>query len=56
MSDDKLIDFSEARARRRHDLNDKRLEQMRQAFEQALPLSKGNAPRKKKGKSSPKKR
>ncbi len=51
-NDGKLIDFSSEREKRIHDLKDKRLEQMRQAFEQALPLGKG----KKKSKSKPKKR
>lgn len=51
-SDEKLIDFCAERAKRIHDLNDKRLEEMRKTFEQVLPL--GNA--KKKGKRSPKKR
>ncbi|MDE1164129.1 MAG: hypothetical protein PW845_01810 [Pseudomonas sp.] len=50
--DDKLIDFSAERAKRIHDLNDKRLNEVRQAFEQAMPLGKG----KKKGKGKPKKR
>lgn len=48
----KLIDFTQERGKRIHDLNDKRLDEMRQAFEQALPLGK---PRKK-GKTKPKKR
>ena len=39
-SDEKLIDFSAERARRIHDLNDKRLEEMRKTFEQVLPLGK----------------
>jgi hypothetical protein len=53
MSDDeKLVDLSAERARRVHDLNDKRLNEVRQAFEQAMPLGKG----KKKAKSKPKKR
>ncbi|MGE4407150.1 hypothetical protein [Pseudomonas sp.] len=47
-SDEKLIDFSAERSKRIHDLNDKRLDEMRQAFEQALPLGK---PKKGKGKS-----
>ena len=51
-SDEKLIDFSAERAKRIHDLNDKRLEEMRKTFEQALPLGKA----KKKGKRSPEKR
>ena len=51
-TDDKLIDFSAERAKRVHDLNDKRLDEMRKAFEQVLPLGKS----KKKGKRAPKKR
>lgn len=50
-SDDKLIDFSAERSKRIHDLNDKRLDEMRQAFEQALPLGKA-----KKKPKKPKKR
>ncbi|EXF45199.1 hypothetical protein BAY1663_02411 [Pseudomonas sp. BAY1663] len=51
-SDEKLIDFNAERSKRIHDLNDKRLDEMRQAFEQALPLGKP----KKKGKGKSKKR
>lgn len=51
MSDNNLIDFTSERSKRVHDLNEKRLNEMRQAFEQALPLAKP----KKKGKSKPKK-
>ncbi|WP_313240565.1 hypothetical protein [Stutzerimonas kunmingensis] len=51
-SDEKLIDFSAERAKRIHDLNDKRLEEMRKTFEQVLPLGKA----KKKGKKPSKKR
>jgi hypothetical protein len=51
-TDEKLIDFSAERAKRVHDLNDKRLEEMRKVFEQVLPL--GTA--KKKGKRTSKKR
>lgn len=50
-TDEKLIDFSAERARRIHDLNDKRLEEMRKTFEQVLPLGKA-----KKNKRSSKKR
>ena len=50
--DDKLIDLSAERAKRVHDLNEKRLNEVRQAFEQAMPLGKP----KKKPKSKPKKR
>lgn len=38
---DNLIDFTTERSKRIHDLKDKRLNEMRQAFEQALPLPKG---------------
>ena len=50
--DDKLIDLNAERAKRVHDLNDKRLNEVRQAFEQAMPLSGA----KKKPKKKPKKR
>lgn len=50
MSDDKLIDFGAERSKRIHDLHDKKLGELRQAFEQALPLPKG------KKKSKPKKK
>ncbi|MBI6551711.1 hypothetical protein MOQ67_08105 [Pseudomonas sp. LY-1] len=50
--DDKLIDLNAERAKRVHDLNDKRLNEVRQAFEQAMPLGKV----KKKPKNKPKKR
>lgn len=49
MSDEKLIDFTAERGKRIHDLHDKKLDEMRQAFEQALPLPKGK-------KSKPKKK
>lgn len=52
MSDDKLIDFGAERSKRIHDLHDKKLDEMRQVFEQVLPLGKA----KKKTKSKPKKR
>ena len=48
--DDKLIDLNSERAKRVHDLNEKRLNEVRQAFEQAMPLGKA----KKKPKSKPK--
>ena len=51
-NDDTLIDFAAERDKRIHDLNDKRLNEMRQVFEQVLPLGKGR----KKSKSKPKKR
>ncbi|MNV82349.1 hypothetical protein D3C71_1760770 [compost metagenome] len=53
MSQDNLIDFDAERAKRVHDIKEKRLNEMRQAFEQAMPLGKG---KKKKPKSKPKKR
>lgn len=53
MSDEvKLIDFSAEREKRIHDLHDKRLAEVRQAFEQAMPLAKTR----KKPKNKPKKR
>lgn len=51
-NDDKLIDFTAERDKRIHDVHEKRLQDVRKAFEQALPLGK---PRNK-GKSKPKKR
>ncbi|AZC16797.1 hypothetical protein C4K40_1387 [Pseudomonas sp. CMR5c] len=48
----KLIDLNAERAKRVHDLNEKRLNEVRQAFEQAMPLGKP----KKKPKNKPKKR
>ncbi|WP_167335516.1 hypothetical protein [Pseudomonas rhizosphaerae] len=51
--DDNLIDFASERGKRIHDLKDKRLDEMRQAFEQALPLSPAKARKKAK---KPKKR
>ncbi|RMQ47043.1 hypothetical protein ALQ04_00047 [Pseudomonas cichorii] len=50
--DEKLIDLSAERARRVHDLNDKRLNEVRNAFEQAMPLGG----KKKKPAKKPKKR
>lgn len=47
-----LIDFSAEREKRIHDIKEKRLAEMRDAFEQALPLAKP----KKKAKTKPKKR
>jgi hypothetical protein len=52
-NDDKLIDFGSERDKRIHDLHDKRLQEMRKAFEQVLPLAKVKKP---KAKSKPKKR
>ncbi|KAA0945109.1 MULTISPECIES: hypothetical protein [unclassified Pseudomonas] len=54
--DDKLIDLNAERAKRVHDLNDKRLNEVRQAFEQAMPMLLGKAKPKKKQKNKPKKR
>ena len=48
---DKLIDFTAERGKRIHDLHEKRLIEVREAFEQALPL-----PKTKKPKGTPKKR
>ncbi|HDS1748216.1 MULTISPECIES: hypothetical protein [Pseudomonas] len=53
MSQDNLIDFDAERAKRVHDLKEKRLNEVRQAFEQAMPLGKA---KKKKPKNKPKKR
>ncbi|BAP43793.1 hypothetical protein NJC40_01130 [Pseudomonas sp. 21LCFQ02] len=51
MSDEsKLIDLGAERAKRIHDINDKRLDDMRKAFEHAMPLTS------KKPKKKPKKR
>ena len=44
------VDFAAERDKRIHDLNDKRLNEMRQVFEQAMPLTRG------KSKSKPKKK
>ncbi|QRY79110.1 hypothetical protein JVX91_26675 [Pseudomonas sp. PDNC002] len=51
-NDDKLIDFTAERDKRIHDVHEKRLQDVRKAFEQALPLAKSR----KKGKNKPKKR
>ena len=53
MSQDNLIDFDAERAKRVHDLKEKRLNEVRQAFEQPMPLSTA---KKKKPKGKPKKR
>lgn len=50
-SEEKLIDFSAEREKRIHDIKEKRLAEMRQAFEQALPLGRS----KKKPRTKPKK-
>ena len=51
-NDDKLIDFNAERDKRIHDVHEKSLQEVRKAFEQALPLGKAR----KKGKGKPKKR
>lgn len=38
--DDNLIDLNAERTKRVHDLKEKRLNEVRQAFEQAMPLGK----------------
>ncbi len=50
--DDTLIDLNAERAKRAHDIKEKRLNEVRNAFEQAMPLGKA----KKKSKNKPKKR
>lgn len=56
MSEDgKLIDLGAERAKRVHDLNDKRLNEVRNAFEQAMPLAQAKKP-KTKSRNKPKKR
>lgn len=54
--DEKVIDLGAERAKRVHDLKDKRLNEMRNAFEQAMPLDPNKSAGKKKSKSKPKKR
>lgn len=54
--DEKVIDLGAERAKRVHDLKDKRLNEMRNAFEQAMPLDPNKGAGKKKSKSKPKKR
>ncbi len=54
--DDKLIDLNAERAKRVHDLNEKRLNEVRQAFEQAMPLGTAKKKPKSKSKNKPKKR
>ncbi|MBB3102289.1 hypothetical protein [Azomonas macrocytogenes] len=54
-SQGKLIDLNTERSKRIHDAHDKRLNDMRNAFEQALPLASGK-PKKKKDRNKPKKR
>lgn len=48
--DDNVVDFAAERGKRIHEVHDKRVDEMRKAFEQALPLSK---PKKKKSKKKP---
>ena len=50
--ENKLVDLGAERAKRVHDLNEKRLNEVRKAFEQAMPLAKTA----KKPKKKPKKR
>ena len=50
--DNKLVDLGAERTKRVHDLKEKKLNEVRLAFEQAMPLAKV----KKKPKNKPKKR
>ena len=50
--DTNLVDLGAERAKRVHDLKEKRLNEVRKAFEQAMPLAKAA----KKSKKKPKKR
>ena len=50
--DNKLVDLGAERAKRAYDLKEKKLNEVRLAFEQAMPLAKS----KKKPKNKPKKR
>lgn len=50
--DNNLIDFGSERGKRIHDLHDKRLNEMRNAFEQALPINAAS----KKRRGKPKKK
>jgi hypothetical protein len=52
MNDDNVIDLSQERGKRVHERHEKRLNEVREAFVQALPLGKT----KKKPKTKPKKR
>ena len=54
--DENVIDLGAERAKRVHDLKDKRLNEMRSAFEQAMPLDPNKGLGKKKSKGKPKKR
>ena len=49
-SSENIIDLSAERTRRVHDLNEKRLQEVRSAFVSALPLQKVTAQRKTKPK------
>lgn len=42
---DTLIDLATERRNRIHDLKEKRLNEVRQAFERALPMPKGKTPK-----------
>jgi hypothetical protein len=53
--DENLIDFAAERDKRVHDLKEKRLNQVRLAFERALPLLKAAKKSAKKAKGKPKK-
>ena len=53
MRDETLIDFAAERERRIHDLHERRLQDMRQIFEQVLPLA---AKKKSRKGAKPKKR
>lgn len=48
VTDKKLIDLNEVRQQRVHELNDRRLQCVRQAFEQAFPMDKQPAKKRKK--------
>ena len=43
-NDEKLVDFGAERDKRIHDLHEKRLNDVRNAFEQAMPLGKSKSP------------
>ena len=55
-SKDNLIDFGSERGKRIHELHDKRLDEMRKAFEQALPLPRSKSAKVAKSGKTPKKR
>lgn len=54
MTDDNLIDFKRERNKRLHLIHDRKLEDLRQVFEQALPLP-GKSKKADKKKRKPKK-